>query len=112
MHELLRGNDTSPCIAKNKGKKATGSNNDLLQSVRNVCSVLQAKKVVHAQNYTEVDNSCMRRLSTGFINVNPLVAQTDAVKGYSCTADQPSSNQVCLWAEDNTHTHTHTLCRK
>lgn len=106
MHELLCGSDTSPCIAKDKGKKATSSNNDLLQSVRNVCSVLQAKKVLNAQNYAEVDNSCIRRLSTGFATVNSLVGQTDGEKGYSCTADLPSSNQVCLnFGQKKTHTH-------
>ncbi|KAL8498530.1 hypothetical protein ACS0TY_021746 [Phlomoides rotata] len=97
LHELLRGSDT--CIAKDKGKKATSSNNDLLQSVRSVCSVLQAKKVLHAQNYAEVDNSCIRRLSSGFITVNSVVGQTDGEKGHSYSADLPSSNQVLESAE-------------
>lgn len=96
LHELIRGSYTCPCIAKDKGKKVTSSNNDLLRSVRNACSVLQAQKVLQAQNCTEIDNSCVRRVSTGLVTVTSAVGQTDGQKGDSCTAVLPSSEEVCL----------------
>ncbi|KAI3453761.1 hypothetical protein Pfo_010424 [Paulownia fortunei] len=94
LDELLRGSYTCPCIAKDKGKKAANSNSNLLQSVRNACSVLQAQKVLQAQNCAEIDNSCIRKVSTGLVTVSSAIGQTDGYKGDSCTADLPSSDKV------------------
>ncbi|XP_057810457.1 uncharacterized protein LOC131024914 [Salvia miltiorrhiza] len=85
LHDLLSGNYTSPSISKDKGKKSASSNNDLMQSVRKACSVLQAKKGLQGQNCAEIDISCVRSDSTSLIMVNSTVGQTDIDNGDNYT---------------------------
>lgn len=94
LDELLRGSYDCPCTAKDKGKKAANSNDSLLQSVRSACSVLQAQKVSQTQNCGEIDNSCIRKVSTGSVTVSSAVSQADGEKGDSCAAELPSSDKV------------------
>lgn len=96
LHDLLSGNYTSPTISKDKGKKSASSNNDLMQSVRKACSVLQAQKGLQVQNCPEIDNSCIRSDSTGLITVNSTVGQTDVDKGDNCTPLLLSPDEVSL----------------
>lgn len=93
LHDLLSGNYSSPCISKDKGKKSASSNNDLMQSVRKACSVLQTRRGLPIQNSTEIDNSCNRSDSTSLITVNSAVGQTDVED--NCT-DLLSSGEVSL----------------
>ncbi|XP_042007059.1 uncharacterized protein LOC121755755 isoform X1 [Salvia splendens] len=85
LHDLLSGNYKRPSISKDKGKKSASSNNDLMQSFRKVCSVLQAQKGLQVQNCAEIENSCFRSDSTSLIIVNSTVGQTGVGKGDNCT---------------------------
>ncbi|KAL0327748.1 UNVERIFIED_CONTAM: hypothetical protein Sangu_1852800 [Sesamum angustifolium] len=91
---LLRGSYGSPSIAEDNGEKAPNSNNNLLESVRKVCSVLQAQKVLQAQNCAEIDTSCTQKGSTSLVTVNSALGQTDDDKGDNCAADLPLSDKV------------------
>ncbi|KAK6117042.1 hypothetical protein DH2020_049218 [Rehmannia glutinosa] len=94
VDELLRGGYSCPFIAKDKGKKAATSNSDILQSVRNACSVLQSQKVLQTQNSAETDNSLIRKDSTGSVALSSAVVQTDGIKEDGCSTDLPSSQKV------------------
>ncbi|KAK6129986.1 hypothetical protein DH2020_036268 [Rehmannia glutinosa] len=94
VDELLRGGYSCPFIAKDKGKKAATTNSDILQSVRNACSVLQSQKVLQTQNSAETDNSLIRKDSTGSVALSSAVVQTDGIKEDSCSTDLPSSQKV------------------
>ncbi|KAL0297582.1 UNVERIFIED_CONTAM: hypothetical protein Sradi_6810300 [Sesamum radiatum] len=91
---LLRGSYGSPSIAEDNGEKAPNSNNNLLESVRKACSVLQAQKVLQAQNCAEIDTSCTQKGSTSLVTVNSALGQTDDDKGDNCAADLPLSDKV------------------
>ncbi|KAL0447871.1 UNVERIFIED_CONTAM: hypothetical protein Slati_1915000 [Sesamum latifolium] len=92
--ELLHGSYSSPSTAEDKGEKAPNSNNNLLESVRKACSVLQAQKVLQAQNCAEIDTSCIQKGSTSLVTVNSAPGQTDDDKGDNCAADLPLSDKV------------------
>ncbi|PIN01559.1 hypothetical protein CDL12_25934 [Handroanthus impetiginosus] len=93
LDELLHGSDSCPCVAKDKGKKAANSNNNLLQSVRKACSVIQAQKVLQSQNCAEIDN-CIQKVSSGLVTVSSAGGHTDGEKRDGCTADLPSPDKV------------------
>ncbi|XP_047980049.1 uncharacterized protein LOC125221822 isoform X1 [Salvia hispanica] len=85
LHDLVSGNYKSPSISKDKGKKSSSSNNDLMQSFRKACYVLQAQKGLQVQNCAEIENSCIRSDSTSLITVNSTVGQSGVDKGDNCT---------------------------
>ncbi|KAL1556864.1 hypothetical protein AAHA92_12428 [Salvia divinorum] len=79
LHDLLSGNYKSPSISKDKGKKSASSNNDLMQSFRKACSVLQAQ--IHSD-------------STSLITVNSTVGQTGVDKGDDYTPVLLSPDEI------------------
>ncbi|XP_011073346.1 uncharacterized protein LOC105158310 isoform X3 [Sesamum indicum] len=93
LDELLHGSYSSPSIAEDKGEKAPKSNNIILESVRKACSVLQAQKVLQAQNCAEVDTICTQKGSTSLVTVNSALGQTDDDKGDNCAADLALSDK-------------------
>ncbi|CAA2993028.1 Hypothetical predicted protein [Olea europaea subsp. europaea] len=90
LNELLDGSYNCPSITKDKGKKAANLNNNLLDSVRNACSVLRLQKAVLAQKCVESDNS---NSSTGLPIAGSTASQSDGDKEDSCTADLTSSDK-------------------
>lgn len=96
LHDLLSGNYKRPSMSKDKGKKSASSNNDLMQSFRKACSVLQAQKGLQVQNCAEIENSCIHSDSTSLIIVNSTVGQTGVDKGDNCTPVLLSPDEVSL----------------
>ncbi|XP_073312637.1 uncharacterized protein [Primulina huaijiensis] len=94
LDEILHGKYHCASIAKDKGKKAVNSNSSLLQSVRKAYSVLQARKVLHAEKCAEIDHSCNQKVSTSLVTASSSTSQSESDKGESCDAELPSSDNV------------------
>ncbi|KAK4422565.1 hypothetical protein Salat_1839000 [Sesamum alatum] len=94
LDELLHGRYSSPSITEDKGEKAPNSNSNLLESVRKACSVLQAQKVLQAQNCAEIDTSGTQKGSTSLVTSSSAIGQSDDDKGDNCAADRPLSDKV------------------
>ncbi|XP_075487073.1 uncharacterized protein LOC142526508 isoform X2 [Primulina tabacum] len=94
LDEILHGKYHCASIAKDKGKKAVNSDSSLLQSVRKAYSVLQARKVLHAEKCAEIDHSCNQKVSTSLVTASSSTSQSESDKGESCDAEFPSSDNV------------------
>ncbi|XVF51409.1 hypothetical protein PTKIN_Ptkin04bG0183000 [Pterospermum kingtungense] len=55
LNELLHGSYEYPVLGKEKGKKATNTTENFLDSVKKACSILPLQRV-QPQNFTDIDN--------------------------------------------------------
>ncbi|KAK2984591.1 hypothetical protein RJ640_018969 [Escallonia rubra] len=99
LNELLDGTCKFPGSSKDKGKKATNLNDNLLHPVREACSVLRLRKNVRTQNSAESDSSHNLKVSTCLVSSGSSVAsrydadKTDiyATNLSSCNKDSGSN---------------------
>ena len=74
VNRLLDGTYKCPSLGKDKGKKAVSTNENILHSVRKACSLLQLRRPVQSQQFSETDCSSNRKLSTCSANSFSCVA--------------------------------------
>lgn len=74
VNRLLDGTYKCPSLGKDKGKKAVSTNENILHSVRKACSLLQLRRPVQSQQFSETDCSSNRKLSTSSSNSFSCVA--------------------------------------
>ncbi|KAK3011401.1 hypothetical protein RJ639_011047 [Escallonia herrerae] len=99
LNELLDGTCKCPGSIKDKGKKATNLNDNLLHPVREACSVLRLRKNVRTQNSVESDSSHNLKVPTCLVSSGSSVAsrydadKTDiyATNLSSCNKDSSSN---------------------
>ncbi|CAA0838192.1 Unknown protein [Striga hermonthica] len=87
LDELLRGSYSCPLI-NDKAKTASISKSNLLETVRNACSILRARKVSQEQNSAEADDNLVQSDSASLDAVISAVGQTDGGKGVNCAVEK------------------------
>ncbi|GER26850.1 phragmoplast orienting kinesin 2 [Striga asiatica] len=87
LDKLLRGSYSCPLI-NDKEKTASNSKSNLLETVRNACSILRARKVSQEQNSAEVDDNLVQKDSASLDAVISAVGQTDGGKGVNSAVEK------------------------
>lgn len=64
LDELLDGSYKTSRSGKEKEKKAESSNENILNTVRKACSILQLHRPVHFQNFADADSCSDKKTST------------------------------------------------
>ncbi|KAL6979537.1 hypothetical protein U1Q18_021198 [Sarracenia purpurea var. burkii] len=83
LNELLDGSYKAPSFAKDKGKKAVDSKENILDSFSKACSILWLHKPPQKQDSMEIDNNC-----NWMANCDTSVSSANAGdKGNTFTAD-------------------------
>ncbi|WRX18290.1 hypothetical protein QQP08_010777 [Theobroma cacao] len=61
LNELLDGTYECPSLGREKGKKASNTTENFLQSVKKACSLLPLRRV-QSQSFTDIDNSSHKKM--------------------------------------------------
>lgn len=97
VNRLLDGTYKCPSLGKDKGKKAVSTNENILHSVRKACSLLQLRRPVQSQQFSETDCSSNRKLSTSSSNSFSCVASNiNGDKGDAYRMDLSSCYKVSM----------------
>lgn len=94
VKELIDGRYKGPTLATDKGKRPENLNDGILNSVRNVCSILQRKKPLKVQSSAENDNTYNSNLSAAPMCVD--ASKNDDEKGDTCITDLSYDGKVQL----------------
>ncbi|CAI9094185.1 OLC1v1029878C1 [Oldenlandia corymbosa var. corymbosa] len=93
LDALLDGSYKRPRLENEKGKDVRDLNENLLNSVRKACAVLQLGSPVPIQNSVEVDNNYNQKVSVGPISSGSSSSSRMDSKADSSTVSGPSTNK-------------------
>lgn len=95
LDDLLKGTFNCPIMSKDKGKKASNTNESFLNSVRKACSILQFPKPVQSQNMAEMDYSSKKLSTCQFSSVYAVESVGNGDKEQS-SIDMSSCQKVSI----------------
>lgn len=96
LNELLDGTYTCSKLGKDKGKKAANMNENILQSIKKSCSVIQLRRPVQTQNFSEIDASSSMRMSPSTLtSISCVASSTIDDGGDTNTMEQSCNKESC-----------------